>query len=169
MKVNIEIVEGAYYYCKINDKWWWEYRSSADIQFLNKVCKKLLNDLEIQNHYTGDNQTIISEEDFVKNVKEHNNSKEVRYGNCEDNRTCQITLDLEIYQNNNKQYDIGSGDYYGKCEANNKFNKELLPFLLKLNISDSDIYNIANLVSDIYDLAYDDGYDNAEHELKERI
>lgn len=165
MKVNIEIVEGSYSWCMINNKYWWEYRSSADIQFLNKVCKKLLNDLEIQNHWTGDNQTIISEEDFVKNVKEHNNSKEERYGHFEYDRTCHLTLNFEIYQNNkNKQYDIGSGDYYGKCEANNTFNKELLPFLLKLNITDSDIDKISNIVSDIYTLAYEDGYDNAEHE-----
>lgn len=64
----------------------------------------------------------------------------------------------------NKQYKIGSGDYFGKCAANNKFNKELLPLLLKLNIKEKDIDKIANIISDIYSLAYDDGYDNGEHE-----
>lgn len=69
----------------------------------------------------------------------------------------------------NKQYNIGCGDYFGKCEANNKFNKELLPYLLKLNITKKDIDKIANIVSDIYNLAYNDGYDNAEHEASEYI
>lgn len=69
----------------------------------------------------------------------------------------------------NKQYKIGSGDFFGKCEANDKFNKELLLYLLKLNIKETDIDKIANLVSDIYSLAYDDGYNNAEHEASEYI
>lgn len=63
-----------------------------------------------------------------------------------------------------KKYYIGSGDFYGKCEASDKFHREMLPLLSKLKIKETDIDKIANMVSEIYGLAYNDGYDNAEHE-----
>lgn len=170
MTVHIEIIEGTYYWCTINNKEWWEFRNNSDVKFLNKICKTLLNDIGIENYRTTHNKIIISEEDFVEYVKEHKNTYEECFGHCEDNYTYSWTLDLEINNTDiNKQYKIGSGDYFGKCVANNKFNKELLPYLLKLNIKEKDIDKIANIVSDIYSLAYDDGYDNAEHEADEYI
>lgn len=79
--------------------------------------------------------------------------------------------------NKNKTYYIGSGDFFGKCEASDKFHKEMLPLvtsllemlplLSKLKIKETDIDKIANIVSEIYGLAYNDGYDNAEHEASE--
>lgn len=67
----------------------------------------------------------------------------------------------------NKKYYIGSGDYFGKCNADNTFHYEMLPLLKKLKIKETDIDKIANLVSEIYSLAYNDGYDNCEHEVAE--
>lgn len=72
--------------------------------------------------------------------------------------------------NKNKTYYIGSGDFFCKCEASDKFHKEMLPLLSKLKIKETDIDKIANIVSEIYGLAYNDGYDgydNAEHEASE--
>lgn len=69
--------------------------------------------------------------------------------------------------NKNKTYYIGSGNFFGKCEASDKFHKEMLPLLSKLKIKEADIDKIANIVSEIYSLAYNDGYDNAEHEASE--
>lgn len=69
--------------------------------------------------------------------------------------------------NKNKTYYIGSGNFFGKCEASDKFHKEMLPLLSKLKIKEADIYKIANIVSEIYSLAFNDGYDNAEHEASE--
>lgn len=69
--------------------------------------------------------------------------------------------------NKNKTYYIGSGDFFGKCETSDKFHKEMLPLLSKLKIKETDIDKIANIVSEIYGLAYNDGYDNAEHEASE--
>ena len=69
--------------------------------------------------------------------------------------------------NKNKIYYIGSGNFFGKCEASDKFHKEMLPLLSKLKIKETDIDKIANIVSEIYGLAYNDGYDNAEHEASE--
>lgn len=69
--------------------------------------------------------------------------------------------------NTNKTYYIGSGNYFGKCEATDKFHKEILPLLKKLKIKETDIDKIANLVSEIYSLGYNDGYDNCEHEVAE--
>lgn len=169
MTVHIEIIYNGNYWCMINNKYWYEYESNynSDVQFLNNVCKTLLDELKIQNIIPTDNRIIISEEDFIKYVKEHKHTNEECLGHCEDTGAYKWTLDLEINSNKDmisKQYKIGSGDYYGKCEANNKFNKELLPYLSKLNITESDMDKIASLVSDIYDLAYEDGYDYAEHE-----
>lgn len=59
--------------------------------------------------------------------------------------------------NTNKTYYIGSGNYFGKCEATYKFHNEMLPLLKKLNIKETDIDKIANLVSEIYSLGYNDG------------
>ena len=43
----------------------------------------------------------------------------------------------------------------------------MLPLLSTLKIKETDIDKIANIVSEIYGLAYNDGYDNAEHEASE--
>lgn len=69
--------------------------------------------------------------------------------------------------NKDKTYYIGSGDFFGKCKASDKFHNEMLPLLSKLKIKKTDIDKIANIISEIYNLAYNDGYDNAEHELSE--
>ena len=66
-----------------------------------------------------------------------------------------------------KKYYIGSGNYFGKCEANNTFYNEMLPLVKKLKIDETDIDKIVNIVSEIYNSAYNDGYDNAEHEVSE--
>jgi len=67
----------------------------------------------------------------------------------------------------NNTYYIGSGDYFGKCKADDKFHNEMLPFLEKLDIGKYNIDTIAEMVSEIYSLAYNDGYDNCEHEVAE--
>lgn len=69
--------------------------------------------------------------------------------------------------NKNKTYYIGSGNFFGKFDASDKFHKEMLPLLSTLNIKETDIDKIANIVSEIYSLAYNDCYDNAEHEAYE--
>ena len=43
----------------------------------------------------------------------------------------------------------------------------MLPLLSTLKIKETDIDKIANIVSEIYSLAYNDRYDNAEHEASE--
>ena len=43
----------------------------------------------------------------------------------------------------------------------------MLLLLSKLKIKEKDIDKIANIVSEIDGLAYNDGYDNAEHEASE--
>ena len=52
-----------------------------------------------------------------------------------------------------KEYYIGSGDYFGNNKPNEKFNKEMVPYLktLKLKEKDIDIF---------YDLGYSNGVDN---------
>lgn len=54
--------------------------------------------------------------------------------------------------NKNKTYYIGSGNFFGKCEASDKFHKEMLPLLSTLKIKETDIDKIANIVSEIYSL-----------------
>lgn len=61
--------------------------------------------------------------------------------------------------NKNKTYYIGSGNFFGKCDASDKFHKEMLPLLSTLKIKETDIDKIANIVSEIYSLA--------EHEASE--
>ena len=61
--------------------------------------------------------------------------------------------------NKNKTYYIGSGKFFGKCEASDKFHKGMLPLLSTLKIKETDIDKIANIVSEIYSLA--------EHEASE--
>lgn len=69
--------------------------------------------------------------------------------------------------NKDKTYYIGGGDYFGKNEASKMFHNEMLPLLSKLKIKETDIAKIADIVSNIYDSAYSDGYNNAEHESYE--
>lgn len=61
-----------------------------------------------------------------------------------------------------KEYYIGSGDYFGKNGPNEKFNKELVPFLKKLGIKEKYIDRIAKHVEDIYQIGYSNGVDNTE-------
>ena len=51
--------------------------------------------------------------------------------------------------NKNKTYYIGSGNFFGRCEASDKFHKEMLSLLSKLKIKETDINKIANIVSEI--------------------
>lgn len=67
----------------------------------------------------------------------------------------------------NKKYYIGSGNYFGKCKATDTFHNEMLPLLKKLNIKETDIDKISKIISEIYSLAYNDGYDNCEYEVSE--
>ena len=55
---------------------------------------------------------------------------------------------------------IGSGDYFGKNSPNDKFNKEIVPSLLKLGIKEKDMDKVAKMFTDIYELGYDNGKDN---------
>ena len=67
-----------------------------------------------------------------------------------------------------KIYNIGFGDFFGKNTPNNKFNKELIPFLKKLGINkEKDLDKIAEIVSEIYSIGYSNGSDNREKEIME--
>lgn len=62
------------------------------------------------------------------------------------------------------KYNIGTGDYRGKCKANNTFNNEVVPFLKKLNIGENDIDTITNKIQEIYLDSYSDGYRDCGHD-----
>ena len=64
-------------------------------------------------------------------------------------------------------YYIGSGDYFGNNSPNEKFNKEIVPTLLKLGIKEKDINKVASMFEDIYDMGYSNGADNIECALNE--
>ncbi len=64
------------------------------------------------------------------------------------------------------KYNIGTGDYSGKCKADETlFNNELLPFLKKLNIGENDIKTIVKMVDKIYTEGYSYGYKDCKHRL----
>lgn len=67
-----------------------------------------------------------------------------------------------------KIYYIGDGDYFGNNSPNDKFNRELLPLLKNLGINkESDLDKIANLVSEIYEIGYDNGADTYVKEMQD--
>ena len=67
-----------------------------------------------------------------------------------------------------KTYCIGEGDYFGNNSPNDKFNKELLPLLKDLGINkESDLDKIADLVSTIYEIGYDNGADVYIREMED--
>ena len=55
---------------------------------------------------------------------------------------------------------IGCGDYFGNNGPNDKFNKEIVPALLKLGIKEKDLKKVANMFEEIYDIGYSNGADN---------
>ena len=63
-------------------------------------------------------------------------------------------------KNNRKEYYIGSGDYFGNNNPNDKFNKEMVPYLRTLKLKEKDIDKIAKYVEFFYDLGYSNGIDN---------
>ena len=65
-------------------------------------------------------------------------------------------------------YYIGSGDYFGNNDPSEKFNKEIVPALLKLGIKEKDMDKVASMFEDIYDMGYWNGVDNTEWALNER-
>jgi len=65
-----------------------------------------------------------------------------------------------------KNYYIGCHDYFGENKKPDEiFNNELVPFLEKLKISESDIDKIAEMVSEIAEEAWMNGSDNARCEI----
>lgn len=67
-----------------------------------------------------------------------------------------------------KTYYIGEGDYFGNNSPNDKFNRELLPLLKKLGINkESNLDKIADLVSEIYEIGYDNGADTYVKEMQD--
>lgn len=67
-----------------------------------------------------------------------------------------------------KTYYIGEGDYFGNNSPNDKVNKELLPLLKNLGVNKkSDLDKIANLVSEIYEIGYDNGIDTYVKEMQD--
>jgi hypothetical protein len=63
-------------------------------------------------------------------------------------------------KNNRKEYYIGSGDYFGNNKPNDKFNKEMVPYLKTLKLKEKDIDKIAKYVEFFYGLGYSNGVDN---------
>ena len=60
------------------------------------------------------------------------------------------------------KYYIGCGDGFGKNDRPNEiFNKDLVPFLEKLNIGENGIKTIASMVEEIAQEAYSNGYINS--------
>ncbi|MBQ3415123.1 MAG: hypothetical protein IJH39_07245 [Clostridia bacterium] len=62
----------------------------------------------------------------------------------------------------NTDYYIGSGDYFGENGPNEKFNKEMVPKLIKLGIKEKDMPTVANMFAEMYDIGYCNGMDNAQ-------
>lgn len=54
-------------------------------------------------------------------------------------------------------YYIGSGNYWGENKPNDKFNKEMVPILLKLGIKEKDMDKVADMFVEIYDIGYSNG------------
>ena len=55
---------------------------------------------------------------------------------------------------------IGSGDFFGENGPNEKFNKEIVPELLKMGIKEKDLPKVAKMFTEIYDIGYSNGVDN---------
>lgn len=55
---------------------------------------------------------------------------------------------------------IGSGDFFGENGPNEKFNKEIVPKLLKMGIKEKDLKEVARMFMEIYDIGYSNGTDN---------
>jgi len=64
-------------------------------------------------------------------------------------------------------YYIGSGNYWGENKPNDKFNKEMVPILLKLGIKEKDMDKVANMFTEIYDIGYSNGSHWTECEYNE--
>jgi hypothetical protein len=66
-----------------------------------------------------------------------------------------------------KEYYIGSGNYWGEEGPNEYFNKEVVPALKKMKMSEKDIDKIAKMFVEIYDIGYSNGSHNTECALNE--
>ena len=64
-------------------------------------------------------------------------------------------------------YYIGGGNYWGENKPNDKFNKEIVPTLLKLGIRVKDMDKVALMFQDIYEIGYSNGSHSAECALNE--
>ena len=58
------------------------------------------------------------------------------------------------------EFYIGSGDFFGENGPNEKFNKEIVPRLLKMGIKEKDLKEVARMFMEIYDIGYSNGADN---------
>lgn len=111
MKVNIEITEGCISYSYlINDIEWVDYTSEEsehyDIDFVNKVCEVLINEITEQYHlpswitcYLWDgNDTYCEQYTFVNLVKNNKNTKEECLGTCDEcgDTVYRWKLDIDI-------------------------------------------------------------------------
>lgn len=66
-----------------------------------------------------------------------------------------------------ENYYIGEGDYWGENKPNDKFNKVMVPALLKMGIKEKDMDKVASMFEEIYEIGYSNGADSAECELDE--
>ena len=64
-------------------------------------------------------------------------------------------------------YYIGGGDYWGENKPNDKFNKVMVPTLLKMGIKEKDMDKVASMFVEIYDIGYSNGSHNTECALNE--
>lgn len=67
-----------------------------------------------------------------------------------------------------KTYYVGCTDYFGtNTKPGDIANKELVPFLKKLKISERNIDEIMEMVIRIADEAWSNGSDSCEHEMND--
>jgi len=75
-------------------------------------------------------------------------------------------MSINIF-NMKENYYIGSGDYWGENKPNDKFNKIMVPALLKMGIKEKDMDKVASMFVEIYDIGYSNGSHNTECALNE--
>lgn len=66
-----------------------------------------------------------------------------------------------------KDYFIGGGDPFGDNCPNEIFNKEFVPRLIELGISEKDMDDVVKMFVEIYDFGYDNGVANEAFNLSE--
>lgn len=67
-----------------------------------------------------------------------------------------------------ENYNIGTGDYYGDCKANEIFNKTMVPEMKgRLKLDDETIESLVRMFENIYDCGYNDGYMTCSNEIND--